>query len=79
MPPRPTRVIVRESQLPRTRAITVESVVCIMPSTMEPCDDNIPHWLSTEQSEIPVTEISSLLRSIGPSIWDNKKQVLEML
>ena len=79
MPPRPTRVIVRELQLPRTRAVTAESVVCIMPSPKEPFDENIPHCLLTEQSEIPVTEISSLLRSIGSSIWDNKKQVLEML
>ena len=66
-------------QLPRAKAVNVESVVCNMLSAKEPLDDNIPHCLLTEQSEIPVTEISSLLRSIGSSIWDNKKHVLEIL
>ena len=65
--------------MPRAKAVNVESVVCIMLSAKEPLDDNIPHCLFTEQSEIPVTEISSLLCSIGSSIWDNKKQVLEIL
>ena len=65
--------------MPRAKAVNVESVVCIMLSAKEPCDDNIPHCLLTEQSEIPVTEISSLFRLIGSSIWVNKKQVLEML
>ena len=55
-------------QLPRAKAVNVESVVCNMLSAKEPLDDNIPHCLLTEQSEIPVTEISSLLRSIGSSI-----------